>query len=65
MKGHEVAALGRSHPLCGFAGGGDLVIAVARLVADHGPGASLARQRQGADNRAQALIVTCGRCWPA
>jgi hypothetical protein len=44
MKGHDVAALGRSLPFRGFAGGGDLVIAVAHLVADHGPGASLARQ---------------------
>ena len=44
MKDHEVAALGRSLPLRGFAGDGDLVTAVARLVADHGPGASLAGQ---------------------
>jgi hypothetical protein len=44
MKGHDVAAVGRSLPLRGFAGDGDLVIAVARLVADHGTGASLTRQ---------------------
>jgi hypothetical protein len=40
MKGHGVAAVGRSLPLRGFADDGDLVIAVARLVADHGTGAS-------------------------
>jgi len=44
MKGHGVSAVGRSLPLRGFAGDGDLVIAVARLVADHGTGASLTRQ---------------------
>ena len=44
MEGHGVAAIGRPLPRGGFAGDGDLVIAVARLVADHGAGASLARQ---------------------
>jgi hypothetical protein len=44
MKGHGVATVGLSLPLRGFAGDGDLVIAVARLVADHGTGASLTRQ---------------------
>jgi hypothetical protein len=44
MKGHRVAAIGRSLPLRGFTGDGDLVIAEARLVADHGAGASLACQ---------------------
>jgi hypothetical protein len=44
MEGHGVAAIGRPLPRAGFAGDGDLVIAVARLVADHGAGASLARQ---------------------
>ena len=44
MKGHHVPAIGRPPPLRGFAGDGDLVIAVARLIADHGAGPSLARQ---------------------
>ena len=42
MKGHRVAAFGRSLPLRGFAGDGDLVVAEARLVADRGPSAALA-----------------------
>ena len=44
MKSHRVPAIGRPAPLRGFAGDGDLVIAVARLIADHGAGASLAGQ---------------------
>ena len=36
MKSHRVPAIGRPAPLRGFAGDGDLVIAVARLIADHG-----------------------------
>ena len=44
MKRHDVAAVSRPLPLRGFAGHRDLLAAVPRLVADHGPGASLARQ---------------------
>src|SRR4029077_2895547 len=44
MKGHDVAAVGRPLPLGGFAGDRDLVIPKARLVADHGAGASPACQ---------------------
>jgi hypothetical protein len=44
MKCHEVAALGCPLPLRGFAADGNLVIVEARLVADHGAGASLTRQ---------------------
>jgi hypothetical protein len=44
MEGHGIAAIGRPRPLRRFAGDRDLVIAVARLVADHGAGASLTRE---------------------
>ena len=44
MKGHDVATVGRSLPLRGFAGDRHLVITEARLVADHGPGTSLTGQ---------------------
>ena len=44
MKGHGVAALGCPLPLSGLSGDGDLIITEARLVANHGAGASLAGQ---------------------
>jgi len=44
MKGQRVAAFGRPHPRRGLTGEGDLLAAKARLVADHGPGATLALQ---------------------
>ena len=44
MKRHDVAAVSRPLPLRGFAGHRHLLAAVPRLVAEHGPGASLARQ---------------------
>ena len=67
MKSHRVPAIGRPAPLRGFAGDGDLVIAVARLIADHGAGASLAGQavahsvaRGFAFNRKLELPATAG-----
>jgi hypothetical protein len=45
MKGQDVAAFGGPHPRRSRAGGeDDLLAAEARLVADHGPGAALARE---------------------
>src|SRR6202035_3865536 len=44
MKGDRVAAFGRPHPRRCLASEGDLLPAVARLVADHAPGAALALQ---------------------
>ena len=44
MKGQRVAAFGPPHPRCGLAGEGDLLAPEARLVADHGAGATLALQ---------------------
>ena len=67
MKSHRVPAIGRPAPLRGFAGDGDLVIAVARLIADRGAGASLAGQavahsvaRGFAFNRKLELPATAG-----
>ena len=44
MKGHDVAAVCRPFPRRGFSGNRHLLISEARLVADHGAGASLACQ---------------------
>src|SRR5262249_54114408 len=44
MKGQRVAAVSCPHPRCRLTGEGDLLVAEARLVADHGAGAALALQ---------------------
>src|SRR5205807_6278472 len=44
MKGKRVAAFGGPHPRRSLTGEGDLLAAEARLVANHGPGATLALQ---------------------
>jgi hypothetical protein len=43
MKGHRMAAFGCPHPRRRIASNGDLLAAEARLVADNGAGAALAR----------------------
>jgi hypothetical protein len=44
MKGQRVAAFGGPHPLRSLTGKRDLLPSEARLIADHGPGATLALQ---------------------
>ena len=44
MKGQRVATFGCPHPLGSLTGKGDLLPSEARLIADHGPGATLALQ---------------------